>query len=118
MIGELQSIEEVFAYNLKKLRGKSRQEDTADAIGIPFRTYQDMESGTIPVKKRDEVLRALSTYYRVPVTQFFLDPDLAHTPRPDSLRQILSILATLSENQLENVLSDLAAMQSKIAGRE
>jgi transcriptional regulator with XRE-family HTH domain len=70
----LKTIEEVLKYNLRSLRGNRSQQEVSDAVGIPFRTYQGLESGVIPKKRH--YLTALAQHYGVSETRFFLDPDL------------------------------------------
>jgi transcriptional regulator with XRE-family HTH domain len=96
MIEVLKTIEEVLSHNLREFRGDRNQQDVADACGIPFRTYQDLESGVIPRKRI--YLISLAKYYNVTVTRFFQDPELHPDQkqikdlklRHDLIRQILA----------------------------
>ena len=83
----LKTIKEVFSYNLRRLRGKRTQEEISAAAGIPYRTYQDMESGVIPREKWVHLER-LARFHAVPETALFLDPDLTR-PTGEQLKSLL-----------------------------
>lgn len=88
----LKTIREVFAYNLRELRGDRTQAEISESADIPFRTYQDMEGGTLPVKKWDHIA-SLSKLHNVSETRFFLDPDLT---KPNTNQIIEAVTSALS----------------------
>lgn len=125
----LRTIREVFAFNVKELRGSRSQEDVADATGIPWSTYQTYEYGTIPQKHSH--LEALAKFHGVPETRFFLDPDLTKpstnqvieavtqsllktentqkTPiKQPEIEELVSILSTLNQPELTAQLIRIA----------
>jgi len=74
----LETINKVFAYNLRRLRGERTQSEISEAADIPFRTYQRLEAGAIP--KTREHLRAIARVHGCTETALFLDPDLLGRP--------------------------------------
>lgn len=82
----LNTIREVFAHNLKSLRGKRQLKEVAAAAGIPYRTYQNMENGVIP---QEETLRKIALVLGVSETALFIDPDLS-TPTAEQIADVLS----------------------------
>ena len=62
---------EVFAQNLRRLRGKRTQHEAAEFCGIPFVSYQRAENGDIP---RDPNLSAIAKAYGLPEAHLFVDP--------------------------------------------
>jgi len=92
----LKTIEQVLASNLRALRGDTKQQVAARAIGIPYRTYQALESGIIP-RKRVYITR-IAQHYRVPETKLFLDPDCLPSAETDRLLQeFFRILAAIDD---------------------
>jgi transcriptional regulator with XRE-family HTH domain len=88
----LETIDKVFARNLREMRGDKRQEDVAHESKVPWRSYVRLEKGTIPRNRAH--LKRLATYYGVTETRFFLDPDLAtKQPATDlSVEKALEVL--------------------------
>jgi len=82
----LETIEQVFSYNLKRLRGKATQAAFAEKIGVPLRTYQHFESGGIV--PQGATRQALAQKIGVGETALFLDPDLVE-PTPGELIEYL-----------------------------
>lgn len=75
----MKTIKEVFSHNLKHFRGSRTQAEIAEKAGIPVRSYQNMEWGTIPQEANlDAIARALG----VQPTALFLDPDYSLDPNP------------------------------------
>lgn len=70
----LETINKVFAHNLRELRGSRTQSDVAEQIDMPLRTYQHLEAGKIP--KTRKYLAALAEFHDVSEPRLFLDPDL------------------------------------------
>lgn len=70
---DLKTIKQVFASNLRLFRGKRTVEEIAEAADIPYRTYQEMETGRM---SRPKNIAAVAKALGVPETRLFLDPDL------------------------------------------
>jgi len=94
----LETINEVFAFNLRRYRKKKEQETkikqtqarAAEAVGVSHRQYQRYESeGIIPERS---ILSSLSRYLSVPETALFLDPDLAKPSPAQALELITQIV--------------------------
>lgn len=83
--GSLATIEKVFAYNIKRLRGDLTQEVMAERLGIPLRSYQHIEKGAIPKPK---TRKAIAAKLGIPESALFLDPDLS-SPSAEQFFEIL-----------------------------
>lgn len=83
----LENINKVFAFNLRKHRGKRTQAEIAEAVGLSLRGYQRLEKGTIPRTRR--LTAQLAVVLRVPETALFLDPDLIR-PSPQEALMVIS----------------------------
>jgi transcriptional regulator with XRE-family HTH domain len=95
----VKTIREVFADNLRELRGKMTQEEFSAKVGISLSTYQKMERGNVP---QAENLRILAKTLKVPESRLFYDRTLA----PKSTRE--QLLVSLFEKTLkldDNALS-------------
>lgn len=104
----LETIEKVFAHNLRVLRGKSTQADMAERLSMPLRTYQKFEAAQ--VIPQAETRRQLADKLGVPETRLFQDPDLARVPGADLLREALALLAPLDQDQLYDTLRFLRGL--------
>jgi transcriptional regulator with XRE-family HTH domain len=93
----LKTIEKVFAWRLRDLRGKRTQQQVSDETKIPLRTYQTMEDGRIPKKKAN--LEAIAKYYGVPETFLFIDPDLKLTGSTPVQSPTIESLTRVIEDQ-------------------
>lgn len=84
-------MKEVFAANLRKLRGNRTQAELAELANIPFRTYQNLEGGTYWPEYKN--VRAIAAALGVPETRLFKDPDLEASPEEalEVLRKRLSL---------------------------
>jgi transcriptional regulator with XRE-family HTH domain len=82
----LETLEQVFAYNLRILRGGLTQADMAERLGVPLRTYQKFEAAS--VIPQAETRRSLASKLGVPETRLFLDPDLTK-PTKEQAFQVL-----------------------------
>jgi transcriptional regulator with XRE-family HTH domain len=69
----LKTIEEVISYRMREIRGNRNQDEMAEFLQIPFRTYQAIEAGGIP---RAATRRAIAKRLSISETTLFLDPDL------------------------------------------
>jgi len=106
----VKDIESVFAHNLRELRGKLTQEQVCEGAGIPYPTYQRMESGKIP---QEHNLKAIARFYGVPETRLFLDPDLLpKTIGASELRAISSQLDVLKAQVSAALARDLEEAKS------
>lgn len=74
----LETINKVFAFNVRRLRGNASQSEIADLAEMPLRTYQRYEAGVLPRKKRH--LMALCRALKTAETALFRDPDLLMSP--------------------------------------
>lgn len=88
----MKTIREVFADNLRELRGKMTQEEFSAKAGISLSTYQKMERGNVP---QAENLRTLAETLKVPESRLFYDRSLA----PKATRE--QLLLTLFEEALK-----------------
>lgn len=102
----LDSIEEVFSFNLVKLRGPLTQEQAAERLGMKKSTYINLEQGTtIPQKATRSYL---AQKYDIPESSLFADPDLVIQP---SLREALEIV-----KKALDLAADLAPSAQRIVG--
>lgn len=70
----MKTIEEVFIFNLRRLRGSRTQAEIAESAGIPLRSYQRAEYGDIPQgPNRQAIARAFGLDSE---TALFIDPEL------------------------------------------
>lgn len=83
----LRTIEEVIAYHLKRLRGDNTQSDMAELLGLPLRSYQYLEKGSVP---RPETRRLIAEKLGISETELFLDPDLS-SPTADQVSEVISL---------------------------
>jgi transcriptional regulator with XRE-family HTH domain len=84
----LKTIKEVFAENLRRLRGDRTQAALSEAADIPLRTLQKWEAGRLP---RDEgQLQALATALGVAETALFIDASASAEPTPQEALEVLS----------------------------
>lgn len=114
----MESIEAVFAFNVRHFRGTRTQAQVSEGADIPMRTYQSMEDGVIP-KKLDNLL-ALARFHGVSVTRFFLDPDLAGSAasaRDSLIAELVTAILGLNENQLESLLVVATGMLDSTFGK-
>lgn len=84
----MKSIKDILSHNIKRLRGDRTQTEMAEIAGIPMRTYQNAEAGSIP---HFSTLAALAKAFRVPETELFLDQSLLR-PREPSPQEIVAIV--------------------------
>lgn len=89
----MRTIREVFAENLREIRGNRTQAYMAEAVGISLSTYQKMELGNVPQAHNLEVL---ANGLGVPETRLFFDSDLVTQPTPE---QALEVLATVVKSK-------------------
>lgn len=87
------------------MRGKRTQTELCEDVQIAERTYQTWESGAIPNEKNRTALDRLAHFYDVPVTKFFLDPDLL--PRPSNHQILEAINTALMESDMLRELQRL-----------
>lgn len=69
----LNTIEEVVSFHLRRLRADRTQAEMAEFLGLPLRSYQALEYGSVP---RPETRRIIAEKLGITETQLFLDPDL------------------------------------------
>lgn len=120
------TIEEIFAQNLKQLRGNLTQAQVAEKANIPLRSLQRLEQGQLP--HRDNLV-ALARAFNVPESRLFFDESLAAKPglaesletisnalqvklpklpeETETLNSILSLLSTLNEDQRRSLCAQL-----------
>lgn len=98
----LKTIEEVFAYRLRKARGDLTQAQFAEFLGTSPQNYQRWESGAIIPQAETRV--ELAKKLRINETALFLDPDLG--PDLASLRRIrlYGLLSSLDDDQVSHFL--------------
>jgi transcriptional regulator with XRE-family HTH domain len=106
----VETINKVFAHNLRALRGPRTQSEVAEAIGISLRGYQRLEAGILPRpglrKKLVAVLNVRSE------TQLFVDPDLQNQgsvkdEKDQYLRELLVLLPALDQLKLRMILTEV-----------
>lgn len=88
----LNTIEEVIAFHFRRLRGSRTQSEMAELLGLPLRSYQALEYGSVP---RPETRRIVAEKLGIQETELFLDPDLvedAAAKRPVSPDHALFVL--------------------------
>lgn len=81
----LKTIDEVFAYNLRRLRADRTQSSIAEAAKLSLRSYQALEAGAIPKRRltRSRLAAALGAETE---TVLFQDPELS-TSAPTAIPQ-------------------------------
>lgn len=82
----LGTLEEVFAHNLRTLRGALTQAEMAERAGVPLRSYQKMESAE--VVPHADTRKMLASNLGVSEPSPFLDPDLTE-PTPEQALEVL-----------------------------
>jgi transcriptional regulator with XRE-family HTH domain len=92
------SIREVFSWRLKRLRGDKTQEEFSARLGIPLRSYQNMEAGNVPQHK--SLYRLVEKLALKSETELFQDPD-----RENPKLRLFELVARLDENQAEALLA-------------
>lgn len=93
----LDTLEKVFAHNIRKLRGKQTQAEMAERLDMPLRTYQKFEAGNIPqAATRHELALKLG----VPETALFLDPELS----APTAAQVCDVLSAALQNPASRAL--------------
>lgn len=104
----LKTIQEVFAFNLKRLRGERTQQKMAEVCGVAYPSYQRMEAGDIPQRPN---LEKLAKGFGVPETALFKDPDLAR-PTPEEALLVLAeaIRGRQVSEKLQPIITDLDAI--------
>lgn len=100
----VKNIEEVISLRMRELRGKRTQAEMAEILNIPFRTYQTIESGSIP---RSETRKTISETLNISETYLFLDPDLT-SPTTDQALDVLEKALNSREKPTELLTPDLA----------
>lgn len=108
----LNTIREVFAHNLRTLRGSRQLKEVAGAAGIPYRTYQNMENGVIP---QEATLQKIALVLGVPQTSLFLDPDLS-SPTAEQIADVLS--AALQNESFREQLAVLLRSYMTVIARK
>lgn len=85
----------------------------AEAAGLPFRTYQNMEQGAIP---QAQTLEMVAKAFGVPETRLFLDLDLVERPTPeDALAVITNLVRAFAAPSAESLSPVKRTALSKLA---
>lgn len=82
----LETIEKVFAINLRKMRGNATQADMAERLELQLRAYQHMEAGE--VIPQAETRRLIAKNLKISETSLFLDPDLTKPTFKQALEMV------------------------------
>lgn len=75
----METINEVLAHNVRKLRGNRTQSEIAEKANLSLRSYQHIEGGHIPQQPN---LEAVASALGIRPTALFLDPDYTLEPTP------------------------------------
>lgn len=88
----MRTLREVFRYNLKKLRRDAglEQLDFAAQLGIPYSTYQKMESSKGSIPQKATIRQIVEALHLSSETVLFLDPDLIKPPSPEDALRVLT----------------------------
>jgi transcriptional regulator with XRE-family HTH domain len=104
----LKHLEKIISENmvrLRKAKGYHTQEAAAEAAGIPFRTYQDIERGvTWP---RRSSLKAIAQALGVGEAQLFIDPAVSGKITPQEALDVIS--------EALQAVSDVDPLSARIA---
>ena len=92
-----------------------KQEEVANALGIPRTALSDIESGQRKVEAIE--LRRLAKLYRQSVSHF-LDDDVAVTPLPEDVAHLARQVASMSEQDREELSRFAEYLRSRSASRE
>lgn len=99
----MKTIEEILAFNLTELRKaagfKSRQA-FAEASGLPFPTYRDIEEGRSWPERKN--IAAIARTLDVPETRLFADPEYIPTPTNKDILDAISV-ALMERDMLRNL---------------
>ncbi len=93
-----------------------KQEEVANALGIPRTALSDIESGQRKVEAIE--LQRLAKLYRQPISHF-LDDDVAATPLPADVAHLARQAAGMSEQDREELsrFADYLRTRSRAEGR-
>lgn len=98
----LANIKEVFANNLRTLRGERTQAAMAEQLGIPFPSYKNLESGQFMPSHANVAI--IAERLRIDEARLFADPAAISRPTRqqalDAVRRDIDILLELSPTQL------------------
>jgi transcriptional regulator with XRE-family HTH domain len=102
----LETINKVFALNLRNLRGDRNQEEIAELAKVPTRTYQRYEAGVLP--KRRQITARLARALKVPESRLFLDPDAM--PKVTPAQAVDVILRYIKDTTLSDDARELVRL--------
>lgn len=108
-------MEQVFSENLirlRKARGFRTQEAMAEAAGIPFRTYQDIERGTTWPQRRN--IDAIAEALKVDPVTLFADSSAMPEPSNEELIRLLETRLNGNGHPAADPLAGLSATARSI----
>lgn len=109
----VKTIGEVWALNLRNLRGKKTQAAVAEAADVSLRAYSDMEAGHLP--KSQTTIAAIAKALSCTESVLFQDPDIKPVAVPD---QLAAIARQAAREAIQEANRDTSALTARIAELE
>ncbi len=99
----LKTINEVWAFNLRRFRAKRTQSDIAEAVGMSLRGYQHLETGALP--KSQGTTAIIAKVLGVSESRLFADPD--EVPKPSAKEALKIVEDALKASELRPAIRRL-----------